>query len=201
MKTARDIDAFLSSLRPPRRMDASSTSRPRTRIGPTHPVFKKVRCRNGIHCTIKDCAFVHPRRPTILVDGMNLCHSLVNTRYPSARPLVNAIRHYERKGHRVRVVMPEWAYYGGKDRNRHVDAVHLLKPYVMDGTVSFSPSYTDDDVFILKYARANSDVRVLSNDNYGSHISKGVISEDWRSKNVIKYMFIGDDFLPEDPVA
>ena len=128
---------------------------------------------------------------------MNLCHAHQGIP-PSARPLVLAIRHYERSGYRVHVILPEWAYYGGKDCNRAVLNAALLDPFVRDGLVSFSPAYTDDDQFCLMFARQRSYVSVLSNDNYRSHIAKGLVTSEWCRRNVIKYMFVADCFLPQD---
>ena len=137
-------------------------------------------------------------QPTILIDGMNLCHARQGGTSPSARPLVHAIRYYECRGHRVLVILPDWAYYGGKDGTRSVMQVELLTPFVRDGIVNFAPSYTDDDDFCLMFARQRSNILILSNDNYAKYVSDGVISAEWRRRHVIKYMFMAGCFLPHD---
>ena len=187
----------------------------RERIGPRHALYKTKVCRNGKHCTIRDCAFAHcprelrrskpydrpareepPRapRPAILIDGMNLCHSQSGD--ASARPLVQAIRHYERQGYEVQAVLPEWALRGGKDRKRAVRDADLLERHVRNGSVSLAPAYTDDDQFVLRYARQRHGVRVLSNDHYEEHVRNGLISDAWRRRSVIKYMWLGGEFIP-----
>ena len=136
-----------------------------------------------------------PKRPTVLVDGMNLCHG-VHGAPPTARPLVRAIRHYEKLGYTVHTVLPEWAYYGGKDGTRNVLDANALGPYVRDRLVHFAPAYTDDDLFLLKFARERPNVRVLSNDHFQKHVRDGVVSDEWRRRATIKYMFIDGAFVP-----
>jgi hypothetical protein len=138
-----------------------------------------------------------PAPSTILIDGMNLCHA-VHGAPPSARPLVRAIRHYESNGYKVHVVLPEWAYYGGKDRMRQVMDASMLTPFVRDGVVSFAPAYTDDDLFCLRFARDRPHIKVLSNDHYETHVRSGLVSHEWRSSHVIKYMFLDSVFVAID---
>ena len=93
------------------------------------------------------------------------------------------------------VILPHWAYMGGKDGRRKVDKAELLAPYIDSKVVCFAPSYTDDDLFVLLYAANGTRVRVLSNDHYQTHVSKGIVTEEWRKKRLIKYMFVGDTFV------
>lgn len=126
---------------------------------------------------------------------MNLCHG-VQGASPSARLLVRAIRHFASQKYPVHTVLPEWAYTGGKDGKRRIADAAELEPFVRNGIVHFSPSYTDDDLFLLKFARDRSDVRVLSNDHFQAHVRNGIVSDSWRRGSTIKYMFIGGVFVP-----
>ena len=132
----------------------------------------------------------------ILIDGKNLCHS-INRDLPSARPLVQAIRCYRDKGYKVFVVLPEWAYHGGKDGKRAVEDAMELKPWVEDKTVDMAPAYEDDDLFLFKYAQEHEkSARVLSNDHFEDHVRDAVVTRDWLNEHTVKYMFMGDTFLP-----
>ena len=106
--------------------------------------------------------------------------------------------HLMKREYRVLVILPNWAYYGGKDGNRAVKDVNILNPFVRDGTVNFAPSHTDDDEFCLSFARDRPYIRVLSNDNYQQYVTDGFVTADWRRQYVIKYMFIGECFVPQD---
>lgn len=137
----------------------------------------------------------------VLIDGMNLCHSNQGSTTPAAGRLTKAIDHFEGGGYKVHVVLPEWAYHGGKDGTRRVADASSLDPYVQKHIVHFAPAYTDDDLFLLKFARDRPNVRILSNDHFQTHVRTGVVSEEWRAKATVKYMFIDGVFVPGDVVS
>ena len=81
---------------------------------------------------------------------------------------------------------------------RHVMDASMLTPFVRDGVVSFAPAYTDDDLFCLRFARDRPHIKVLSNDHYETHVRSGLVSHEWRSRHVIKYMFLDNVFVAVD---
>lgn len=152
-------------------------------------------CRYGTRCKLRNCRFWHPPPPMIMIDGMNLCHAHQNG-VASAEPLIRGIQYFETRGYDVHIVLPQWAYDGGRDGNRHVHNARGLTPFVLDRLVSFTPAHVDDDRFFLQFARDRPHVYVLSNDSFGQYVASGLITNEWRNSRVIKYAFVCGVFEP-----
>jgi hypothetical protein len=92
----------------------------------------------------------------------------------------------------------EVTYNGGKDGVRAFEDAQALKPWVDDETVSLTPAYANDDLFLFKYVQEiDKSALVLSNDNFDDHVRAGLVTRDWLNEHTIKYMFVGSStFLP-----
>ena len=129
---------------------------------------------------------------------MNICHNPQGTR-PTAMALVKAIEFYMARGHEVYAFLPEWAHGGGKSGSCAIDSARKLDKYVFEGTVNLSPAHCDDDCFAIKFAQSKESgrkVTMVTNDEYEDHIRRGTITRRWRDQHVVKYMFVGYDFVP-----
>lgn len=71
--------------------------------------------------------------------------------------------------------------------------------------VFLSPSYVDDDEFIIKFASENRPhCRIVTNDNLFDHLERlradpaNATKAKWLKSALVKYMFVGDTFLTVD---
>mgnify|MGYP002633815280 CR=1 FL=1 len=160
------------------------------------PVSKRVKREDEVRAANFLASLTPVAPPTILIDGKNVSRH-INRDRPSVPPLVRAIRYYRAKGYKVLVFLPEWAYNGGKGGKRALEDAQALKPWVDDETVSLTPAYTNDDLFLFKYVQEiEKSALVLSNDNFDDHVRAGLVTRDWLNVHTIKYTFVGGTFLP-----
>ena len=78
------------------------------------------------------------------------------------------------------------------------DDVETLQELRRKGWVHVTPAGVDDDRFILKWARLKN-CKIVSNDNFADHIRyapKPAELRGWLARQCLKYMFVGDEFLP-----
>lgn len=111
-----------------------------------------------------------------------------------ARAVKDAIEHYRALGHAVVAVIPQHRMDGGASGMGIAFEVDLLQPYhdglIPGASVQCCPSRTDDDYFVIRYAKScGGNTVILTNDHLERHVKAGTISSEWRNTHCVKYMF------------
>jgi len=149
-------------------------------------------------------------KAVVVIDGMNVMSSeKVGYRSPGidykqwhaangdkpplcARAVMDAIEHFRSQGHVVVAVIPQHRMDGGANGLGQAFEVELLQPFleglVPGASVQCCPSRTDDDHFVIRYAKSCGGI-ILTNDHLERHVKAGTISSEWRNLHVLKYMF------------
>jgi hypothetical protein len=157
---------------------------------------------------------------TFVLDGANIGYNYGRWSNPNqrkkaslkrcfgSRGLELALRYYngESSGaanakHRAVAFLPQ-RFLESRYQDNLADDVPLLLELNRQGQLFITPSGADDDHFIIKYAQTRSNRCVIvTNDNMADHIAAAAPSErngirDLVCRRTVKYMFVGDEFLP-----
>ncbi|XP_055379933.1 probable cyclin-dependent serine/threonine-protein kinase DDB_G0292550 [Condylostylus longicornis] len=138
----------------------------------------------------------------IIIDGSNVAFGHGNSNYFSTRGLEIAINFFEKKGHEVKAVVPQYR----SNPNKSTDG-EKLKDLNRAGKVVFTPgknlpdlkTCSYDDRFILQLA-LEFDAAIVSNDNYRDLINENPGFKKLIENRVITYTWCNDLFIvAKDP--
>jgi hypothetical protein len=159
---------------------------------------------------------------TLVLDGANIGYNYGRWSNPhqkktaslkrcfGARGLEIALRYYNGDDtgashagtkHRAVAFLPQ-RFIESRYQDNLADDVPLLLELNRQGMLFITPSGADDDRFIIKYVQTRSNPCVIvTNDNMADHIASASPTErdsirDLVCRRTIKYMFVGDEFLP-----
>ncbi|PXF43568.1 putative ribonuclease ZC3H12C [Gracilariopsis chorda] len=153
---------------------------------------------------------VHPRHngntsmPVVVIDGQN-----VGCSYGGGKNLFRAkgvqvvLDYYSGKGMKAVAMLPAHKVdtRPGIKNDRVADDPELLKNLAAQNLVSFTPSGSHDDHFLLAYAKQKN-IDIISNDRFQKEVSEQASQAASRAlqtfldKHLIPYTFVDGEFMP-----
>lgn len=119
-----------------------------------------------------------------------------NNQVFSCRGIAIVVNYFQTRGHAVTVFVPAWRKEQTTLETPITDQ-EILTRLNDDGVVSFTPSRSYDDRFIVRLA-VDVDGIIVSNDLFRDIQNDQPTWKDFISKRLLMYTFAGDIFMPPD---